>query len=646
MRRCATRGLGDPVRLWGLAAIALLAACGDGGVEPGPIVASVGVTPTTVDLALGATAQLSAAVRDSRGNPVSTSVTWSSNATGVATVSPSGLVTAVGAGSARIKAAVGSVEGFADVSVAGSQAVQLAVQLTQAIQNGAGTLPLVEGRAAAANLLASATPAIPGGVRVAFHLLQAGTVVFADTVSTGSLTEVVSLESPSAQVLLPANLVTAATSWEATVLSAASGAGPAMALRFPALAPAPLSIATLPALPIRFVPVMISAPSSSIGNVDDANLDQYLVAVRAVLPTGPITATVAQPFSTSASFGSPPSGGDPSFWIQLVQELDLARTLDPSYSAHYWYGVIRPPSGFNQVTNGGWSAIASDPNDTGPGGRTSSGVTVGWFNNQGLAAELVSHELGHAFGRRHAPSCGAGSPLDTSFPYPGGNIGQVGHDVASWARGIATRASPIASSAGDVMGYCSPQWVSDYTWDAIRQWRQASAPIVGPPSGRVVAVTGRIDSDGVPEIDPGFVTEGPLAPEGRGATVRVRLLDRQGRTMAERWERAVRQEHGELRTFTALVPISAAVERELATVVVESAGRWRSRSIGPVGDVVAVQTRMPGRTEIRWSADRAERVLIRDAATGRVVGVGTGGVAVAPSGTALRIVPSGAPGRR
>lgn len=629
-----------------LVVIGALAACGEGGVEPGPTVSSVSVMPASVSLAPGGTAQLTATASDSRGSPVSASVTWSSNATGVATVSTGGLVTAVGAGTARITAAVGSVEGFATVTVAGGQTIQLAVQLTQAIQNATGTLPLVEGRAAAANLLVSATPAIAGGVRVAFHLLMAGGVVFADTVQTGPLTAQVSLESPSAQVLIPANLVTGGVSWEATVLDAASRAGAAPAIRVPALAPEPLSIASLPTLPIRFVPVMISNPSSSIGNVDQGNVDQYLVAARAVLPTGPISATVASPIATSASFGTPPSGGDPAFWVQLVQELDLARTLDPSYSAHYWYGVIRPPSGFNQVANGGWSAIPSDPNDVGPGGRTSSGVAVGWFNNQRLSAELVSHELGHALGRRHAPSCGAGSPLDPSFPYPGGAIGRVGHDVASWARGIAALATPISSTIGDVMGYCSPQWVSDYTWDAIRQWRQASGPITGPPAGRVVIVTGRIGGNGVPTIDPGFVTDGPLLPEGRGATVRVRLLDGRGRTLAERWERPVRQEAGELRTFTALVPIVRATEAEIASVVVEASGRSAVTPLGSDRSVVTVRTRRlaAGRTELRWDPERAERVLIRDAATGRVLGFGAGGLAIAPSDARLRIVPSGAPG--
>ncbi|MEZ4585666.1 MAG: Ig-like domain-containing protein [Gemmatimonadales bacterium] len=628
-----------------LAVIGALAACGDGGVEPGPTVASVSVMPASVSLAPGGTAQLTATASDSRGSPVSATVAWSSNATGVATVSTSGLVTAVGAGTARITAAVGSVEGFANVTVTGGQNVQLAVQLTQAVQNATGTLPLVEGRAAAANLLVSATPAIPGGVRVAFHLLMAGGVVFADTIQTGPLAANVSLESPSAQVLIPANFVSAGVSWEATVVDAALRAGAAPAIRAPALAPAPLTIASLPTLPIRFVPMMISNPSSSVGNVDQGNLEQYLVAVRAVLPTGPISATVASPIATSASFGTPPSGGDPAFWVQLVQELDLARTLDPSYSAHYWYGVIRPPSGFNQVTNGGWSAIPSDPNDVGPGGRTSSGVAVGWFNNQRLSAELVSHELAHALGRRHAPSCGAGNPLDSSFPYPGGAIGRVGHDVASWARGVTALATPIPSTIGDLMGYCSPQWVSDYTWDAIRQWRQASGPITGPPAGRMVVVTGRIGGDGAPTIDPGFVTEGPLLPESRGATVRVRLLDGSGRTLAERWERAVRQEVGEITTFTALVPVSRATETEIASVVVESSGRAAVSPLGGDRPVVAIRTRRmtAGRTELRWDPDRAGRVLIRDAATGRVLGFGAGGRAIVPSDAQLWIVPSSGP---
>lgn len=68
---------------------------------PAAAVTSVSVTPSTASIAVGATRQLTATVAPSGATQ---SVTWTSSAPGVATVSASGLVTGVSAGSATITA--------------------------------------------------------------------------------------------------------------------------------------------------------------------------------------------------------------------------------------------------------------------------------------------------------------------------------------------------------------------------------------------------------------------------------------------------------------------------------------------------------------------------------------------------------------
>jgi uncharacterized protein YjdB len=73
---------------------------------PAPVpVASVAVSPTSSSLIIGATAQLSATTRDA-GNNILTGrvVTWSSANAGIATVSSSGLVRAVSAGTTQVTA--------------------------------------------------------------------------------------------------------------------------------------------------------------------------------------------------------------------------------------------------------------------------------------------------------------------------------------------------------------------------------------------------------------------------------------------------------------------------------------------------------------------------------------------------------------
>ena len=97
---------------------ALLAACGGDSSAPAPVVASVEVSPPTSSKQVGETVQLSATVKDATGNILSgQSVTWSSSATAVATVSAGGLVTANAIGSTTISASAGGKTGNASITV-------------------------------------------------------------------------------------------------------------------------------------------------------------------------------------------------------------------------------------------------------------------------------------------------------------------------------------------------------------------------------------------------------------------------------------------------------------------------------------------------------------------------------------------------
>lgn len=125
MRYAAARGR-TIIRLCTvLVAMALAGGCGDGDsptTPPTPEPArptTVDVSPSEAELtALGATAQLTAEVRDQNTSVMSgATVSWVSSAAAVATVDASGLVTAVGNGSATITATSGSASGSAVVRV-------------------------------------------------------------------------------------------------------------------------------------------------------------------------------------------------------------------------------------------------------------------------------------------------------------------------------------------------------------------------------------------------------------------------------------------------------------------------------------------------------------------------------------------------
>ena len=81
---------------------------------------TVTVRPASVTIPAGDSARLSAVVADSAGNSLSgAAVTWTTSNAGVATVSSSGLVRAVSAGTAFVRATSGAVSASAAVTVTG-----------------------------------------------------------------------------------------------------------------------------------------------------------------------------------------------------------------------------------------------------------------------------------------------------------------------------------------------------------------------------------------------------------------------------------------------------------------------------------------------------------------------------------------------
>lgn len=86
-------------------------------VQP-PVAASVQVSPGAATLTAGDSTTLTATVKDASGNVISGApVTWSSDNTAAATVSTTGVVKAVGAGTATITAKSGNASGTSTILV-------------------------------------------------------------------------------------------------------------------------------------------------------------------------------------------------------------------------------------------------------------------------------------------------------------------------------------------------------------------------------------------------------------------------------------------------------------------------------------------------------------------------------------------------
>src|SRR3989475_1509211 len=135
---CTGGGLVTPIpvarRLWAPITFVTIALAACKGTEPFvPVATTLHVAPSSLSFtSLGATRQVVAVVLDQRADTIRhASVGWSSDNSGVATVSASGLVTAVGNGSAHAVATSGGLSAQVTVSVA-----QAAAQLIKASGDG------------------------------------------------------------------------------------------------------------------------------------------------------------------------------------------------------------------------------------------------------------------------------------------------------------------------------------------------------------------------------------------------------------------------------------------------------------------------------------------------------------------------------
>lgn len=195
---------GNPARslalLASLGATLLLAACGGGGdsgkgnpppTQP-PTITRVDVSSTSTTLLTQQTAQLSAIARLSDGSSNSSpNATWSTSSAAVATVSASGLVTGVGAGSATITATVGSVTGTIAITVTSSAGVlaTVAVTLTDpALQLAQNTQAAVAGKdGLGANVALGSRPITWSSSNVAIATVTAAGLVNAVGVGTANI---------------------------------------------------------------------------------------------------------------------------------------------------------------------------------------------------------------------------------------------------------------------------------------------------------------------------------------------------------------------------------------------------------------------------------------------------------------------------
>jgi len=596
---------------------------------PAPV-ALVTVTLAAPDLTIGQTAQATAVLK-AANNQVLTgrATTWSSSDPAIASVSGAGLVSANAVGSADISATAEAITGSARIRVFGSNP-NLALEnvyLTQAVQRYAGGIPLVVGgNPVLVNVFGTLDHHYGAGLptpMVRIEVFLGPTLLLTDEgPANGPLEPDVDQAFPLYRSVLPASIVQPGLRIRATINPDGVLPEPVRSDNsWPRSGPLLIAVQQVPPLPLHFVPIFLSVGGST-GNVSVGNLPEYLVATRQMHPVSTIAADVGAVFSSDVNFG----GGTEAAWIAILQQLDLLRVLEGS--ASYYVGALRPPPGVNFVQFGGYGYIPSNPQSTGPTTRTAVLVGVGWFNRDRQTTELVAHELAHTMGRRHAPCGGAAAP-DPAYPYPGGTIGVVGHDLFSWSQSGGGLPVSIDPNTADVMSYCVPAWISDYNYQALLGARGGPISTAATKSCDCLVVWGTVEGNTI-RLEPSFVAPPPAQPSRpRPGPYSLEGSTASGVTLFRISFDAVEIDHAPgVRHFNFAIPLSAADRGALARLRVEGNGSAAERNVsaGPPGHpAVTAEPTGAGSLTLRWSRAEFPLLVARDQVTGRILGIARSG---------------------
>ena len=486
------------------------------------------------------------------------------------------------------------------------------VYVTQAAQNWEGTAPIVVGRDALARVFvkAAATNTVRPDVRLRIY-------------ANGSLVSTVTVPATAASVPTAISEGTMSASWNVVIPAANVRAGmqvladldPNNTLgesdRADNVWPRGGSLKAVntidpPTLQVRFVPVTVAGLA---GNVSEANKASWLEMVKQVHPVRDIEASVRAPFTSNAPALQSNDGN--GAWSTVLSEINTLRVLDQAPSKMHYYGVVK--TNYSSGTAG----LGYQP------GR----AAIGW-DQPATYQRIFAHEIGHNFALAHAP-CGVSGTA--SYPYSGGLIG-----VWGWNALTNTLVSP---STSDVMGYCSTQWVSDWTWSQVAQRRAYTAGVVASAArADGMLLWGRTGSEGT-VIEPAFSVVAQPTPEAANATHVADLYDDMGALITSyRFEmEAVDHLAGESQ-FATVVPLTPTQQQRVSRIVLRSLrsplplGSIRSAAANLAGlradqgaeaaDLIPrarLESGSAGRRRVSWN-DRVYKMgMVRDRNTGEIL---------------------------
>lgn len=234
-------------------------------------------------------------------------------------------------------------------------------------------------------------------------------------------------------------------------------------------------------------------------------------------------------------------------WDKLLAKIRDLR------NKNIWWSYLSGPIGFAQ-----FYGMFPFGQQEGPDSAAGLGDDPGWvavglveMTHQNLedCADILVHELGHNFDRSHAP-CDVTDP-DPNYPYSNAELGDYGWDPQG-AAGGKVQSLPdgwvVPQTSSDVMSYCQDEWISEYTYRGILDYRGSTlasgsnleegmmAPVsAGQETWSYLFVSGNL-SDTL-ALDPWSILEFPSgyhSQPGEGAYA-LRLVDAARQTLFTRY---------------------------------------------------------------------------------------------------------------
>lgn len=600
--------------------ILALAACGD-ILQPDRVIAGLEFEEEVVTVTEGELVTLRPVVVDQDGRPFDplplwAQFEWTSSNDGIFNPGDPALRAGQpGQASATARFAGLAAEATVRVNPASMDARIPHAYLVQAVQRRDGTVPMVAGRSATLRVFAT-------GDVVNFFQPHALATFYLGDQELGTRRFGLSAGGAIPRSVNEAHFEGSWTmdvpaSWVQPGLSFAVELDPDATLpltnreqaRFPVEGTQPVDVRELPEMEIRFVPVHQNH-SGSTGAITGgaARWTQY---VEDVFPIGRISRDVRATFYTDAG-----SAGQTD-WERIIDEIRMLRILDDD--DRFYYGVVRRHSGYAGL------------------GYIGGPVSIGWDDmriadgdHEHLAYTTFAHELGHNFGRRHAPACNAPRP-DPNFPHPGGVAGVFGLHHTPGA--ITLPSDP------DLMGYCRPHWVSDYTYEGVLKFRleleaERRRWGLGGALGPGLLVWGGVQ-DGKVRLEPAIAAERVRPTVSQEAGPVIEGFDAHGALVFRHVATTMEPSHGpaDAFAFSAVVPLDQARLELVASIRVAGGGvpettrqSTLARAPARVRDLAAgrapafaLETPRRGPPEVVWDAETYPLLVVREAATGTVV---------------------------